>query len=292
MHSDQGPYHQLVENLLSDRPHALNDDSLLDAWLAANPQEIRWLAELRRRPGTPIPEVSLEELWRLYALSRVFDTLLLRFQSGREPVDGWSGPDVTLEGVERFANGLGLELARPSHFCPFDHEIVHVDAVEGEDVLEIADTYWPRLMLGSLLIVRAGVRIRASADHVSKAVAERSTLYWTYRRRLRDVADLSHGWGHNSQWRTSFRRDYRLGREMWFNVDGDLDLNASTPPTGRENAEIIEEDGLTRTARIELLVNRCFVSVQHRQELWPFEDTARLHESVGRVGASWRLGDW
>ncbi|GLW99502.1 hypothetical protein Misp02_35890 [Microtetraspora sp. NBRC 16547] len=41
------------------------------------------------------------------------------------------------------------------------------------------------------MVVRAGTR------HLVAGVADRSTLYWTYRLRSRPVQDLSHGWGHN-----------------------------------------------------------------------------------------------
>ena len=44
--------------------------------------EVEWLANFAARRGTPVPEATTAELWRLYALSRVNETMLLRFQTG------------------------------------------------------------------------------------------------------------------------------------------------------------------------------------------------------------------
>src|SRR5262249_44186431 len=105
-----------------------------------------------------------------------------------------------------------------------------------------------------------------------KEIAEQSTLYFAYRRQHRKTNDLSMGWGSNSQWRTSIRRDYQSGRGWIYNVDGKNLLNASTiPEDGR--------DGLAHEERVELCKNRCFlVTSKEDQDLWPFDD--RLDESA------------
>jgi hypothetical protein len=35
----------------------------------------------------------------------------------------------------------------------------------------------------------------------------------------------SFGWGHNSQWKTDFRRDYLTADSYQFNVDAETDIN-------------------------------------------------------------------
>ena len=90
-----------------------------------------------------------------------------------------------------------------------------------------------------------------------------------WRTRNRPFQDLSHGWGSNSQWRTSFRRDYRIGQEFHYNVDGKHDLAAP-------GATAEDRDGLTREERTELLTNRCFVrTTKPHGDLWPYDDILR-----------------
>ena len=129
---------------------------------------------------------------------------------------------------------------------------------------------------------------------MSKEIAERSKLWWAYCRRLRAVEDMSHGWGSNSQWRTSFRRDYRFGSELMFNVDGALDLGAPAPPSDPRLRELLEAFPLSRDDRVELLVNRCFVrTTSPDDDLWPYDDTLVVDEATDpRDGATWRLGPW
>jgi hypothetical protein len=71
-----------------------------------------------------------------------------------------------------------------------------------------------------MLLVRAGVRVRAGRDVLDPDVAATSCLYWAWWRRNHRVFDLSHGWGANSQWGTDFRRDYWVDGELHYNVDG------------------------------------------------------------------------
>ena len=125
---------------------------------------------------------------------------------------------------------------------------------------------WPGVRWGDLLMSREGVRVRAGVQHIHKSVAETSTLYFTYRRAYRDVSDLSHGWGHNSQWRTALRRFYCTAESFHYNVDGKHDLRARSRKPDR--------DGLTPGERHELLVHRCFVRCEKPSgDLWPYDDT-------------------
>jgi hypothetical protein len=148
-------------------------------------EERRWLDEFGKRRGSPIPPATPEELWELYALSRVVDML-------RQRAD-----------IAEFMESLGLQRIEPRPFHPFFHEVVTI----AEETTEL----WPGYMLGPLLIARAGCAVKADFP---KEIAERSTLYWAYLRRNRPTNDLSLGWGSNSQWRTSFRRESTRARTL------------------------------------------------------------------------------
>ena len=118
-------------------------------------------------------------------------------------------------------------------------------------------------MLGPLVFRRAGVRVKSGAHHVRKDVAESSTLFWTWSRANRPTLDLSMGWGSNSQWRTSFRRDYIFGDRAFLNVDA-----TPRPPS--------DEDLSPELAR-ELLLHRCFVKsvvATPANDLWPYDQSA------------------
>jgi hypothetical protein len=166
-------------------------------------EERRWLEAFGKRRGRPIPDATAEELWELYALSRVVDVLRL-------------GADIA-----EFMESLGLQRIAPRPFHPFFHEIVSIGAPA---------EVWPGYMLGPLVMARAGVVVD---EDFPKEIAEQSTLYWAYRRANRRTEDLSMGWGSNSQWRTGFRRDYVLDGILYYNVDGkggrglDDDLDAA-----------------------------------------------------------------
>lgn len=72
--------------------------------------------------------------------------------------------------------------------------------------------------------------------------------------------------GGNSQWRTRFRRDYRIGRTYYFNVDGKHDL--WNPLSAKDR------DGLAREERIELLISRCFIIAKKpHDDLYPYDAT-------------------
>lgn len=118
--------------------------------------------------------------------------------------------------------------------------------------------YWPGAIVGSLLIAREGVAIRAGARHVNADVATRSALYWAWWRRNRRAVDLSHGWGHNSQWGTDFRRDYIADGHLYYNVDAD--------PSRRSDSDLGEAD------RLDLLRYRCSIRTDLGTDQWPFDD--------------------
>ena len=98
---------------------------------------------------------------------------------------------------------------------------------------------------GPDVLSRAGCVVAGGSDHVVKDVAERSKLYWTFRRKDRPCNDQSHGWGSNSQC-IALRRDYRTSSGFHFNVDA----KESQCLAGHA------VDGLTLAAMRELVRNR------------------------------------
>jgi hypothetical protein len=266
MHIDQQPYRQLHDEILDyegDAPYA----DLLRPWLAANQGERRWLDALRGRRGDPVPAVPQEELWRLYALSRIMELLQLSF-APRTLGDRWDVVPIAADEHARFAEALGLQAVDHAGFHPFYHEVVTVDELPDEaSPPQVAQVLWPGWRLGPLLISRAGCRVRAGRRHLVKEIAERSTLYWAYARNNRPTDDPGRGWGGNSQWRTAFRRDYALDGALYYNVDG-------RDHPGARDPELDDAD------RAELLRHRCFVTrTTPGDDRWPYG--WRLVESGG-----------
>ena len=140
--------------------------------------------------------------------------------------------------------------------------------------VEILEHVWPGLMFGNLLFSRCGVRVQGGRDHIAKEIAECSTLYFTYRRLHRKTSDRSMGWGSNSQWRTSFRRDYEHDGYVLYNVDGEIDLTS--------DSQFEKEDELTVRQRIEHCKNRSFlITKKDDTDLWPIG--YRYQEKLDRL---------
>lgn len=230
-------------------------------WFEDHADEALWLAT-RSAAVAEVPAVVDEELWRMYALSRVIDLLLLGSQA--PPSD-----------YAVLMTELGMRVVERGAFHPFFHEVVAIQAVDDPAAPpQIQRVIWPCLFLGNLLISRAGCAITAGRDHMDPALAASTTLYWAHRRSHRPVTDLSVGWGHNSQWRTRFRRDYWIDRSLHYNVDGHLDVRLPQVEHGNPARE-----ELTADERVELLVHRCFVRTHEaHDDRWPYHD--RLVETV------------
>jgi hypothetical protein len=274
----------------------LYDDVLLP-WLSKAQQAMGELTPYRKRntPDNPY-KVEIEDLWQWYALNRVNDYLLLRFQMPEEHFTSqewlryqthtrflkpaWKhkifpSAVLTWEQYCAFFNQLGFEIVTRLQFHPFSHEIVEVTEVpelERDEIL-IEEVCWENVMFGEMLFSRSGVRIWSHPETISKAIAERSTLYFTYWRYERETQDQSYGWGSNSQWRTCFRRDYEESEQFCFNVDGiyflDEDYPERLPQPLREAL-----DDLTLQERRELLIHRCFVTCpKAHSDCYPYQDT-------------------
>ncbi|WP_433231009.1 hypothetical protein ACQP2H_03385 [Micromonospora sp. CA-248260] len=231
---------------------------VLDPWVAAHSSI---LAALRQVGEPRMAAVALahEDLWTLYALSRVMDLLIL---PGQPPATDPGDPTDWLpaSAYRRFVAAIGGTFPAGEGFHPFLHEIVEVEPADDPQASPVlAGQWWPGCLVGSLLLMRGGVRVRAGADHLDPGLAATSTLYWAWRRRYRQVADLSHGWGSNSQWRTGFRRDYRLADRLVYNADAALD---PTPP---------RPGGPDPSTDVDLLRYRCSTLIDHGDDQWVWD---------------------
>jgi hypothetical protein len=238
---------------------------LLAPWVDANVEVRDWLHAFAQRPGSPIPDADNDDLYELYALSRICDLLLLGLPGGDMGEREWRAPSISPHDFQAFFESLGMATTWPQNYSPFHHEIAGL--VSSEDVHQepkVLEFVWPCLMLGPMLFMRAGVHVSAGSQVLAPGIADTSTIYWAYFRKSRPTSDLSKGWGSNSQWRTHFRRDYQIGSSFYFNVDGSLDLS---PPRVQPG----EADGLSRAEAIEILVNRHFVTARlPDDDLFPY----------------------
>jgi hypothetical protein len=279
MYATQASYRELY-GLLLDYDGLGAFEAVLLPWIDEHEGERRFLESFAARPGNPWPAADDEELCRLYAASRVNELLLLRFQAPTNRASEWEGPPLTTDEYVRFMTSLGFRVEHHTNFEPFFHEVVSVESsADFDEPVQILTEHWPALMLGELLFSRAGCSVRAPARELDPRLATSSTLHWAHRRRNRPVQDLSMGWGGNSQWRTRFRRDYRAGGSLHFNVDGKIDA-AEADESNRPNPA---REDLTPVERIELLTNRCFVRTHRRDDdLWPWGDRHSRAETAAR----------
>lgn len=258
MHEDQAPYRELYDQLLDYEGAELYAD-VVRPWLRNQDGERRWLDAFARRSGSPIPEAGIEDLWRLYALSRIVELLQLSFMP-RVSDESWGTQPIRPAEYAEFMSTLGLHKIDEPGFHPFFHEIVSVDPAADDDAPPaIVKECWPGYLLGPMLVTRAGCAVTAGARHLTKSIAEHSTMYWAFARHNRPYSDLSAGWGSNSSWRTTFRRDYHLDDTLHYNVDA----NREARP---------HDDGLDEDEKLELLRHRSFVKCAKPDvELWPYD---------------------
>lgn len=227
--------------------------------------------------------VFVDDLHEMYALSRLHQ-LTLQPASGQAP-----GLDEVSEEQRVFWLQLGLEEEARREFSPLFHEIVQVTRDDSLSWPLIERELWPCLRLGELVLARGGIHIRAPHRLIEKGLAESSTLFWAWWHQ-RAHEDLSHGWGSNSQWRTSFRRDYGeagAASELWFfNVDAG-GVREGCPVHELESAQVDGlhyfaeigrpwSDNLPVEARREVLWHRCRVRSPEPSELWIYDDACAM----------------
>lgn len=244
MELDWGYYRRLYESL-DDYDDVDELRQYLHGQVPTAAEHLAELAELRKKERMPAAGYTVddEQLWRLmklYALSRVSDYLIELFR----PVH------------REFFAAIGMTpFEHADAFSPFHHEIAAVLQDPEATSVTVEEVLWPGFWFGDLLFSRAGVRVRAPRHLVDATVATTSTLYFTFRRGIRPAHDLSHGWGSNSQWRTSFRRFYSDEEGLHFNWDGKIDIGLDPPPRSRGESD----DDADLEERRELLLHRCFV---------------------------------
>ena len=263
MYGSQFNWYQLFKSISSHHGRSVYDEVLLP-WIDENAEELATLNNVRSRIGTWPNTATDEDCCYLYALYRVTSLLLLNLQEPR--VRQCSAPVITAAEFQQFHEQLGFSVPDEVRFHPFYHEILAVDqSPQHDDAVTIEEIRWPPLMLDQLLFCRAGCVVRAGWGLVVKEIAESSVLYWTWQRRDRRCDDLSHGWGHNSQWRTRHRRDYRLTNRYLYNAD-------ALEPAKKFLA--CDED-LPPVIANELIRHRCLVStpVADEVELSPYWHT-------------------
>ncbi|NHB05586.1 hypothetical protein GWK53_03590 [Burkholderia cepacia] len=141
-------FRSLHDDLLAYQGQMAFVDVLIP-WIEENPAEIERLRSIRLRSGRPIPNVSEDERWLLYAASRVFELLVLCFQSGRADGTEWRGPAISEDELVCFSERIGLDVVRPDRYSPFHHEIAALlCSAEAAQSPQIAKYHWPCLMLG------------------------------------------------------------------------------------------------------------------------------------------------
>ena len=208
MHDRQIDLSRLYDALLEHDGDAV-DDVVLRPWLAENPDRLTDLVAIAGRMRYPDQGLPVEDLWVLYAVLRIVERLQDALISDRLSLPAYRG----------FTGAIGLSEIQPHPFHPMFHEIVSVTQTDDPDATAmIEDTLWPGMQLGPLILSRSGVALQAGEHHVDKQLAEGSTLYWANFRGHRPVEDRSHGWGHNSQWRTEIRQDFIHGDRAYFNA--------------------------------------------------------------------------
>lgn len=155
--SDDGACPRLVDALLH-YSGASAFDELLMPWIDSHPGEVAWLASFADRSGEPIPHATLEERWRLYALGRLCE-LLCQAAYTQLPFR------LSDKQFHAFTERLGLDTSGPGTYSPFYHEVVKVlPARDPRQAPCLLAEEWPCLMLGDLLLMRAGVLVDAGED--------------------------------------------------------------------------------------------------------------------------------
>jgi hypothetical protein len=229
-------------------------------------EELREIGKPEYRQARVVPGPDRRTaLEGMYALSRVLDVLIAPYQPVNDDpallnvVSGkpwWTGRLPDAEALLALAAAIDGTLIAQEHFHPFFHEIVAVLPADDPDAPpELIDEVWPGFLVNSLLLVRAGVVVRAGANVLNPVVASRSALYWAWWRRYRETTDLSHGSGGSFQWGTEFRRDYWVDGELHYNVDAHRHMG---------------EAHLAAAVQTELVRFRCSVRVDYGPDQWPW----------------------
>jgi hypothetical protein len=249
--------------------HDIRLDVVDSAWRAESPEwtndvllpflliHDELAAGLHALGAAPMLDVPLDDAdrWVYYALSRVVDTLTFPHQPPGDEERFGAVPAVGRDAYRQLIGALGGWWPEVHGFHPFLHEIAAVEeAPDPDEPPSVVSWRWPGFFVGRMLVARAGVTVRAGRHQLRSDVAATSPMHWAWARRSRPSHDLSHGWGHNSQWRTDFRRDYLIDGVLHYNVE------ARWPRTA-EREEPVPDD---------LIRHRCDV-LEATEEQWPWD---------------------
>lgn len=238
--------------------------AVIAPWISENTPRVDAIKRFAELGQTGIPRLTPDDLWDLYSLSRFNELLIESFQDvpGAEELY-YDNHRVSAEEYGFVCDAFQFRKVSTTRFTPFLHEVVEViPSADPSHEITLVEELWPALMLGTMVFQRAGVVVEGGANHIVKEFAEKNPLFWAWRRRHREVRDLSHGWGSNSQWRTDFRRDYILNGAIHCNVDGES-----------RRSMMKEENDLTESARHEFLLHRCLITTASDGDEWPYDET-------------------
>jgi len=240
-------------------------ESVIKKWIVENDYK-NYISNISNKISGRKNELLQEDIWELYALSRVLDLLTLPFQTDNDADDSdWKGPRITVAEYIEFNNLLGLEITTPFSFKPFNCEII--EAQIGMNDFEIIECNFPAVKLNNLMIKKAGVKILLNPDKFNLNLINKSSIYWAFRRKNRKYFDLSQGWGSNSQWRTDLRLDIETENSYIYNVTGRFNLNSPTI----ELTEELNQQDLELNEAVELTVFRHFMKcTKDDSDLFPY----------------------
>ena len=240
-------------------------ESILEVWVKENDYKRFLSSILAPLSINESSDLSEDDSWEMYALTRVLDVLTLRFQPDNSADGDWPGPALTVSEYTSFVELIGLKVETPRVFDPFNCEIL--EAQKGQNDFEIIECCFPTVKLKGLVIKRGGVKILLNPLTYDLALVNKASIYWAFRRKNRKYLDLSQGWGSNSQWRTNFRVDIETATGYIYNKKGKLDLNNVTP----ELLEELSQQGLDIQDGIELTKFRHFIkSTKEDTDLFPY----------------------
>ncbi|MCG7219362.1 hypothetical protein [Acinetobacter sp. AG3] len=240
-------------------------ESVIKKWIVENDYK-NYISNISNKISGRKNELLQEDIWELYALSRVLDLLTLPFQTDNDADDSdWKGPRITVAEYIEFNNLLGLEITTPFSFKPFNCEII--EAQIGMNDFEIIECNFPAVKLNNLMIKKAGVKILLNPDKFNLNLINKASIYWAFRRKNRKYFDLSQGWGSNSQWRTDLRLDIETENSYIYNVTGRFNLNSPTI----ELTEELNQQDLELNEAVELTVFRHFMKcTKDDSDLFPY----------------------
>lgn len=240
-------------------------ESVIKKWIVENDYK-NYISNISNKISGRKNELLQEDIWELYALSRVLDLLTLPFQTDNDADDSdWKGPRITVAEYIEFNNLLGLEITTPFSFKPFNCETI--EAQIGMNDFEIIECNFPAVKLNNLMIKKAGVKILLNPDKFNLNLINKASIYWAFRRKNRKYFDLSQGWGSNSQWRTDLRLDIETENSYIYNVTGKFNLNSPTI----ELMEELNQQDLELNEAVELTVFRHFMKcTKDDSDLFPY----------------------